>query len=31
MVAIGVLLLTNRWNDVIAPLRRWIGRFAPPV
>jgi cytochrome c-type biogenesis protein len=31
MVAIGVLLVTDQWNNVIAPLQRVINRFTPPV
>jgi len=31
MVAIGVLLVTNQWNNVIAPLERLVNRFAPPI
>jgi cytochrome c-type biogenesis protein len=31
MVAIGILLVSNKWNDVIAPLRRLINRWAPPI
>ena len=31
MIAIGVLLVTDQWNNVIAPLQRLINRFAPPV
>ena len=31
MIAIGVLLVTDQWNNVIAPLQRLINRFAPPI
>lgn len=31
MIAIGVLLVTDQWNNVIAPLERLINRFAPPI
>jgi cytochrome c-type biogenesis protein len=31
MVAIGILLVSNKWNDLIAPLRRLINRWAPPI
>lgn len=31
MLAIGILLVTNQWNNVIAPLQRLINRFAPPI
>ena len=31
MIAIGVLLVTGQWNNVIAPLQRLINRFAPPI
>jgi cytochrome c-type biogenesis protein len=31
MVALGVLLVTNQWGRVMAPLRRLIVRFAPPI
>jgi hypothetical protein len=31
MVAIGVLLVTNQWGRLLAPLRRLIYRFAPPI
>ena len=31
MIAIGVLLVTGQWNNVIAPLQRLINRYAPPI
>jgi cytochrome c-type biogenesis protein len=31
MLAIGILLVTDQWNNVIAPLQRLINRFAPPI
>ncbi|MCA1832788.1 MAG: cytochrome c biogenesis CcdA family protein [Actinomycetota bacterium] len=31
LLAIGVLLVTNKWLDVIAPLRRLVTNYAPPV
>jgi len=31
MIAIGVLLVTDQWNNVIAPLQRLVNRFVPPV
>ncbi len=31
MIVIGILLVTNLWNSIIAPLRRWSNGFAPPV
>lgn len=31
LLAIGVLMVTNRWNDVIAPIRRLVVNFAPPI
>jgi cytochrome c-type biogenesis protein len=31
MVAIGILLVTNQWGRLLAPLRRLIVRFAPPI
>jgi cytochrome c-type biogenesis protein len=31
MIAIGVLLVTDQWNNVIAPLQRLVNRFAPPI
>jgi cytochrome c-type biogenesis protein len=31
LLTIGVLLVTNRWNEVLAPLRRLINRWTPPV
>ena len=31
MLIIGVLLVTNRWADVMAPLRRLINTFQPPI
>jgi cytochrome c-type biogenesis protein len=31
LVGIGVLLLTNQWLRVIAPLRRWAGTTAAPI
>lgn len=31
MLAIGVLLVTDQWNNVIAPIERLVNRFAPPI
>jgi cytochrome c-type biogenesis protein len=31
MIAIGVLLVTDQWNNVIAPIERLVNRFAPPI
>lgn len=31
LLAIGVLLVTNQWLAVIAPLRRFVSNYAPPV
>ncbi|MCA1829946.1 MAG: cytochrome c biogenesis protein CcdA [Actinobacteria bacterium] len=31
MIGIGLLLVTNRWDNVLAPLRRLINRWSPPV
>jgi cytochrome c-type biogenesis protein len=31
MIAIGVLLVTDQWNNVIAPLQRLVNRFVPAV
>ena len=31
LVAIGVMLVTNTWGDVLAPIRRWVVRFTPPI
>jgi len=31
MITIGALLVSGQWNNVIAPLRSLINRWAPPV
>ena len=31
MIAIGVLLVTGVWEELLAPIRRMINSFAPPV
>ena len=31
LIAIGILLVTNLWGDVLAPFRRWLARFTPPI
>jgi cytochrome c-type biogenesis protein len=31
MVAIGVLVLTGRWTELLGPVLRAIGRFTPPL
>ena len=31
LVAIGVMLLTDTWGDVMAPLRRWVREFEPAI
>jgi cytochrome c-type biogenesis protein len=31
MLAIGVLLVTDQWNNVIAPIERLVNHFAPPI
>ena len=31
LITIGILLVTNQWLAVIAPLRRLVTNYAPPV
>ena len=31
LVTIGVLLVTNQWGNLLAPIRRWLVRFTPPI
>ena len=31
MVAIGLLVLTDRWTELLGPILRAIGRFTPPL
>jgi cytochrome c-type biogenesis protein len=31
LVAIGVLLVTNQWGNLLAPFQRWLTRFTPPI
>jgi cytochrome c-type biogenesis protein len=31
LLAIGILLVTNQWDYVLAPVRRWLVRFTPPI
>ena len=31
LLTIGVLLVTNQWARVLAPLRDWANRFTPPI
>lgn len=31
LVAIGVMLVTNTWGNVLAPVRRWVVRYTPPI
>lgn len=31
LLTIGILLTTNQWAKVMAPLRRWLVRFTPPI
>lgn len=31
LITIGVLLVTNQWGKVLAPLQRWLARFTPPI
>jgi cytochrome c-type biogenesis protein len=31
LIAIGVLLVTGVWNDLLAPFRTWLNRFTPPI
>lgn len=31
LIAIGVLLVTNQWGNLLAPVRRWLVRFTPPI
>jgi cytochrome c-type biogenesis protein len=31
LLTIGVLLVTDIWGDLLAPLRRWVGRYTPPI
>jgi cytochrome c-type biogenesis protein len=31
MVTIGILVVTNLWNEVLGPVRRAINQFTPPI
>jgi cytochrome c-type biogenesis protein len=31
LIAIGTLLVTHRWGDLLAPFLRWMTRFTPPI
>lgn len=31
LLTIGVLLVTNKWDAIMAPVRRWLVRFTPPI
>jgi cytochrome c-type biogenesis protein len=31
LLAIGVLLVTNYWNTLLNPFRRWLVRYTPPI
>jgi hypothetical protein len=31
MIAIGVLIATNLWTRILAPVFDLIGRFSPPI
>ncbi|HEV2686731.1 MAG TPA: cytochrome c biogenesis protein CcdA [Actinomycetota bacterium] len=31
MIVIGILLVTDQWNNVIAPLQRLVNKFVPPI
>lgn len=31
LLAIGILLITNQWANLMAPFRRWLVRFTPPI
>jgi cytochrome c-type biogenesis protein len=31
MVAIGIFMVLDYWDDVLAPLRTWINHWAPPI
>jgi cytochrome c-type biogenesis protein len=31
LIAIGTLLVTNQWGNLLAPVRRWLVRFTPPI
>ena len=31
LIAIGILLVTNQWGNLLAPFRRWLARFTPPI
>ncbi len=31
LLTIGVLLVTGTWATLMAPLRRWLVRFTPPI
>lgn len=31
LITIGVLLVTNQWGNLMAPVRRWLVRFTPPI
>jgi cytochrome c-type biogenesis protein len=31
LVTIGTLLVTNQWGNLLAPFRRWLARYTPPI
>lgn len=31
LLTIGVLLVTDKWLEVMAPVRRWLGNFSAPI
>lgn len=31
LLTIGILLVTNYWGNLMAPIRRWLVRFTPPI
>lgn len=31
LLGIGILLVTNYWNTLLSPVRRWLVRFTPPI
>ncbi len=31
LLSIGILLVTDYWNTILSPVRRWLVRFTPPI
>jgi len=31
LLTIGIMLVTDYWNTVLSPVRRWLVRFTPPI